>query len=45
MEMEKLFVCCPICTHSPAAGANISFVIARILAQLSINASVAFDEA
>jgi hypothetical protein len=45
MEMEKLFVCCPICTHSPIAGAKISFVIARILAQLSINASAAFDDA
>src|SRR6266436_7200922 len=44
-DIEKVLVCCPICTLSPSAGANISFVIARIFAQLSINTSVALDGA
>lgn len=44
-EIEKLFVCCPICMLSPVMGAKISLVMARIFAQLSINTSVALDDA
>jgi hypothetical protein len=41
IDIEKLFVCWPIWILSPRAGANISFVMARILAQLSIRSSAA----
>lgn len=35
---------CPICTDSPIPGAKTSFVMARILEQLSMRASVALRE-
>lgn len=41
IETEKLFVCCPIWTDVPCAGAYISFVIARMFPQLSMRASAA----
>jgi hypothetical protein len=39
--MEKLFICWPIWTSSPWTGAKMSFVIARMLAQLLMSSSVA----
>jgi hypothetical protein len=45
MDMEKELVCCPIWMLSPRAGAYMSFVMARMFAQLSIKASVAWDDA
>jgi hypothetical protein len=44
-DIEKVLVCCPICTLSPGTGAKMSFVIARMFAQLSISTSVALDGA
>ena len=40
-DIEKLLVCCPICTVSPIDGAHMSFVMARMFAQLSMRASAA----
>lgn len=43
-DIEKLLVFWPIWTDSPIPGAKTSFVMARMLEQLSMRASVALGE-